>query len=431
MGPTLKGPMRRLAARLGMSIAALWPGQRVAPLDAAVHCRPMQPHHALKIADAARAQHDSPEHRRFKTLLTKIDAARSRLAAWQEQLPLFAEVHAEQVQPAIERLMRSRRAWALELEQIASRPWSKADAQTLAAMIFDLCVDVLDAAPEPDPEIQALYERFGGQDPETEQREELASMKSLFESLGGVDLGDEPIDSMDELMRRARAQLGSANETGAAGEGAGRARPARRTAARKRAEDEARRITQTVREVYRKLAAALHPDRTAAGATEAERAERLALMQRANAAYEGGDLLALLSIQLQIEQVDVAHAAGVAAAQVKHFNKVLAEQLREIEAEIDERQMAFAASYGIVPAGRLRPDRLGEVLKQAMRDLAAAEVELAREQRALRAEPAAVRRWLKGKRAQMKAFHELDALIDNPMTELIDRAMRARPGGRR
>jgi hypothetical protein len=393
----------------------------------------MKPHHALKIADAARALHDSPEHRRFKTLLTKIDAARGRLAAWQEQLPLFAEVHAERVQPEIERLMRSRRAWALELEQIALRPWSKADAQTLAAMILGLCVGLLDATPEPDPEIQALYERFGGRDPETEQREELASMKALFEGVGGLDLGDEPIDSMDELMRRAHARMqGPSGAGGAApGAGAGRARPARRTAAHKRAEDDARRVSQTVREVYRKLAAALHPDRTAAGATEAERAERLALMQRANTAYEAGDLMALLSMQLQIEQVDVAHAAGVAAAQVKHFNKVLAEQLREIEAEIDERQMAFSASYGIVPEGRLRPDRLGDVLKQELRELAAAEVELAREQRALRAEPAAARRWLKDMRAEMKVFDRIDALLDNPMTELIERAMRAGPGGRR
>ena len=46
---------------------------------------------------AARDQPASPEHRRFKGLLSKIEAARLRLAAWHEQLPLFARAHADRV----------------------------------------------------------------------------------------------------------------------------------------------------------------------------------------------------------------------------------------------------------------------------------------------------------------------------------------------
>jgi hypothetical protein len=400
----------------------------------------MKPHSPLHIATAAaRDQPASPEHRRFKGLLIKIEAARLRLAAWHEQLPLFARAHAERVQPELERLHASRRAWALELERIALGPWSSPDAKTLAQMLCDLCGALLEASDEPDEEIKALYNRFAATDFDAEGRQHLQALKSRLEAMGGMDLGDEPVRSVDELMERVQAEQARQRDAGAvpsmdaAGLGQHRrhAAPKTKTAAQRRAEEDAKRISQTVREVYRKLAAALHPDRTSAEATPAERTERTALMQRANSAYEAGDLLALLTLQLQIEQVDVAHAASVAASQVKHFNKVLAEQLREIEAEIDERQMAFCGSYGIVVHQRLKPEQLGALLKDELRELAAASAELAIEQRALRGAPVAARRWLKQKRAEMRFEEQMDDLMSDHFAGLGQAAAKTPPRPRR
>ena len=398
----------------------------------------MKPHTPLHIATATAREHQaSPEHRRFKTLLTKIESARLRLAAWHDHLPLFARAHAERVQPELERLHLARRTWALELERIALGPWSKADRETLAQVLCDLCGALLNANDEPDEEIKALYNRFAEVDFDAEGQQQLEAMKSRLEAMGGMDLGEEPVLSVDDLMQRAQAEMARLRDAG------GRPsmddlgmdhrphiKPRNKTAAQRRAEEDAKRISQTVREVYRKLAAALHPDRTAAEATPAQRAERTALMQRANSAYEAGDLLALLTLQLQIEQVDVAHAAGVAAAQVKHFNKVLAEQLREIEAEIDERQMAFCTSYGIVAHQRLKPEQLGALLKDEVREVAAASAELARDQRALRGELAVARRWLKQKRAEMRFEQQMDDLMGDHFAGLAERAANSGPGRR-
>lgn len=395
------------------------------------------PRHALDIAAAAATEPQAgPEHRRFRALLAKIDAARARLAAWREQLPRFSKAHAERVQPEVLRLRQARRAWALELSRIALGPaWSKAERKTLAEHLTELCGSLLEATDEPDAELEAIYNRFSGSDFGREGEQELESMKRMMESMTGVDLGDEPVQSIEELMARARAEAMRQREAGAAGmpeeggvggsdapwrDGQARRRAKPKTAAQRRAEEDARRITQNVREVYRKLAAALHPDRTAADATPAEREQRLALMQRTNAAYEAGDLLALLSLQLQIEQVDIAHAAGIAAAQVKHFNKVLAEQLREIEAEIDERQMAFCTSYGYMPERRLDPARLGALMQEELRELAAAHAHLRHEQRALRGEPTAARRWLKQRRHEMRMDEELDALMGSAFDEALE-----------
>lgn len=361
----------------------------------------------LDIAAAA-ARPASPEHKRFQTLLGKIDKARQRLQAWQEQLPLFAQAHAARVAPLEAELKTARRAWAFELEALqGAQRWSKADAATLSEMICDICGALLeagrDADGEPDAELKALYNRHAEVDFDTEDQMHLDSFKAMLETVGGLDLGDEPIESAEELMQRARARM--ADQTRQAQE----ARPhksrkaPRQTAAQKRAEEDAKRISQTVREVYRKLASALHPDRVHATVPAAERATRTALMQRANTAYEAGDLLALLELQLQIEQVDLAHAANVAAEQVRHFNKVLAEQLRELEAESDERQLAFCVSYGLLPEGRLDPTRLELVLKDELRELAYAQSQLQLNRRLFKGEAAQVKRRLKQWRAERRA----------------------------
>ena len=364
---------------------------------------------SLDIA-AASPRQTSPEHKRFQTLLAKIDKARQRLQAWQEQLPLFAQMHEQRVAPVLTELTAARRAWAFELETLQLRKgWSKTDVQTLSQMICDLCGALLDISDEPDEELKALYNRCAEVDFDTEGQQHLDAMKGMLESMAGVDLGDGPVESVDDLMHRARAQMEQMQgQRHSAHEASARPPRKTRTAAQKRAEDDAARISQTVRDVYRKLASALHPDRADPGATPEQRQQRTDRMAAANSAYEAGDLLALLTLQLQIEQVDIAHAAGVAATQVKHFNKVLAEQLRELEAEIDGRQHAFCASYGLMTEQRLDPAKLGLLLKDELQSLEIAKLRLSHERRVLLGDAAQAKRWLKEMRAEQRMLDRMD-----------------------
>lgn len=376
-------------------------------------CRPImtKPTRTQLDIAAAAARPASPEHKRFQALLAKIDKARRRLQAWQEQLPLFAQAHAARVAPLEAELKAARRAWAFELEALqGAQRWSKADTATLSEMICDVCGALLDAAGdgEPDAELKALYNRHAELDFDSEEQLHLNSMKAMLEAMGGLDLGDEPVETAEDLMHRARAKMAEVQRAqealnGSPAQPGKRPKPPRKTAAQKRAEEDAKRISQTVREVYRKLASALHPDRVHASVPAAEHASRTALMQRANTAYEAGDLLALLELQLQIEQVDLAHAANVAADQVRHFNKVLAEQLRELEAEIDDRQLAFCASYGLMVERRLDPARLELLIKDEMREIAYAQAQLQRDRQLVKGEAAQVKRQLKQWRAEQRA----------------------------
>lgn len=104
-------------------------------------------------------------------------------------------------------------------------------------------------------------------------------------------------------------------------------------------EDAAQRAKQSVREIYRKLASALHPDREP---DQAQRDRKTLLMQQVNKAYDDGNLLALLELQLAIEQIDHADLAGMSEERVGHFNEVLKEQSRSLDEELSMLTMPFS-----------------------------------------------------------------------------------------
>lgn len=177
----------------------------------------------------------------------------------------------------------------------------------------------------------------------------------------------------------------------------------RKSAAQQRREAEAQQATQSVREIYRKLASALHPDRES---DERQRAVKTELMQRVNQAYAANDLLALLELQLQIEQIDASHIANASAQRLKHYNKVLSEQLSQLRAEVDGVEMGFRIEFGLEPGWGMNPRKLGEVLEQTSRQWRAELNEQQRDMRML-ADVAATKRWLKRQR-QLLREAELD-----------------------
>lgn len=125
-------------------------------------------------------------------------------------------------------------------------------------------------------------------------------------------------------------------------------------------------------------------------------------MQKANQAYAGNDLLALLELQLQIEQIDAGDIASASAERLKHYNKVLGEQLTELKAEIEGVELRFCYDHGL-KAGRtaIDPRKQGPLLEQHRRKL---RLELSQQQRELGmlVDAAATKRWLKQQRRLLR-----------------------------
>ena len=92
-------------------------------------------------------------------------------------------------------------------------------------------------------------------------------------------------------------------------------------------------VNQSLKTVYLKIAAIIHPDREP---DESKKVEKTALLQRANEAYEQQDLYFLLKLQLEVEQSKNGPNKGLSAEQVKFYQHALEAQSQALKKQIQE-----------------------------------------------------------------------------------------------
>ena len=121
-----------------------------------------------------------------------------------------------------------------------------------------------------------------------------------------------------------------------------------------------------MREVFRKLASELHPDREP---DPAERARKTELMKEVNQAYRAGDLLALFELQLGIEQLDPATLADFADEKLLRDVHVLEEQSRRLREELAELVAPFLSPVRGARPRKLTPSAIHHALDNDIREL--------------------------------------------------------------
>ena len=358
----------------------------------------------------------TPAQQKFNQLVGKIDAARAELLAWDEATTRYAEGHVKRVLPLQREFADHRLAVARRLDALLAEPgWAKVDRRFLRATICQLAGGLADSDQLDDAqraEMRALHDQHADTDLDTLQRVETAALKELFEMTQGIDLGDEEFADEDALLQRARERLDAQRaEQEAAQARLPPGKPARKKTAAQRKrerekESEEQAASQSVREVYRQLVSALHPDRAT---DEADRITRTAQMQRVNQAYDKQDLLGLFALQLEIEQIDPARLAQVGAERARHYNRVLGAQLEELQAEIGGRQARFCTTFDIDPFQRLQPAKLGPLLNREAAAWRATVAEVTSDLRQLD-ESASAKRWVKQMRRDLQARADDDRL---------------------
>jgi hypothetical protein len=205
----------------------------------------------------------------------------------------------------------------------------------------------------------------------------MAGMKAMMEEELGLDLGDDlDMSSPDAFMQQMHARMAEAREKQTQAENERRAKrkkSAKQNTREEKLREEEKRVNLSLREIYRKLASALHPDREL---DPAERERKTALMQRVNQAYDKKNLLQLLELQLEIEQLDRATINSLSEERLAHYNKILKEQLLELEDQVRYVDYDFRLRFGIDPFASLKPESLMRILekdivlaRQALRDI--------------------------------------------------------------
>lgn len=354
-----------------------------------------QKHLALSIAPQAGQPLSAPQ-KKFNSLIGRIEKQRKLLAAWQAALPLCQERWSGEFKPLLDEYRARNREFAFFLDQSGERlKLTKTDRRTLGELICELVSSLI--GDDGDEALKALYNKHSGGDFDRDARAENELLKSAMERAFGVDLGDDlDLDSHENVAQRLFEKLQAQAEQPAPRKGQGDT--ARKSAQQVRREEAEAQAGRSVREVYRKLASALHPDRET---DAAERERKTGLMQRVNQAYDKGNLLDLLQLQLEVEQIDRDHIANLAEDRLRHYNRVLDEQLRELQDEVRALEQAFKVQFDLDPLDKVSPTNLGRKLQDQLR-LLCEDVVFIKAERELLEDPRELKRWFKEEREQRR-----------------------------
>ena len=307
----------------------------------------------------------SPEQKQFKKLISKIEAARQELSQWLTFVPTYQQRYRVEMVPILSRLREKRIAMARLFDQsISDKSLGKRQKAKVIDILVDLVSELLDEAH--DAELVELFDRNSAVSFAEKQQDEMALMEAIASDAFGIELDpDTAADSPEELARRVHEKLlGSAAEHAA--EPPKRKQNAKARAAQARRALAEQDSSKAVREVYRKLASELHPDREL---DPQERIRKTDLMQQVNQAYEARDLLALLELQLKIEQIDPTALANLARERLAHYNWVLKEQLARLHEQLSETLAPFEMTLFGRLRGKFTPVTVSRALDEDLREL--------------------------------------------------------------
>lgn len=308
----------------------------------------------------------------FNTLVKQIEGKRGRLAEWEVAAPLYQKKYAEELLPLFERSVAKQVEMVHCLDWVADQKGlTKADRSVIAGIIGNLAGELL--AARDDPELKEIYNRHTDSDYDEEAAAHIDGLKSMIESRLGVELGDDiDMSSPEAMFQHAQAKLQemesqrSSTQQGRAEHKAKRKKSAKQATKEAQQEAEEQQISQSIREVFRKLVSALHPDRES---DPEERVRKTGLMQRVNQAYEKRNLLQLLELQLELEHIDQAMVASISDERLKHYNKVLRDQVSELDQELYFVEQGFRMQFEIRPQIRLSPATLMQSLDRERREV--------------------------------------------------------------
>ncbi len=313
--------------------------------------------------------------KKFNSLIQKIDAQKKVLVQWQEVIPRYQQEVAGKLMPLRAAFADCRVQMVTLLDSMfLNQKFTKLQQEKIAHLIVEMCGDLIRGESTAQHHLETLkviYARYSGlhYDDVIEDEREMANdfMRSMFEESFGVDLGDEEFDfnDLEETTRRLQQKMLEQQpvEDGTRRE---RKKTVKQLAKEKREREEAANVSKSIQAVYRQLVAALHPDRES---DLVERERKTELMKKVTVAYGKQDLLQLLELQLSVEQIDQMQINNIAEDRLKYYNKVLQNQLVELQEEVMLTELKMKATAGYGQFEYLSPTKLMVVLNQDIRML--------------------------------------------------------------
>ena len=317
------------------------------------------PPHTPIVAVLASAQKLTKTQKRFNRLVEQINAQRAAIADWQAYRDRYQQRLAADYQPLAARIREKR----IALVDLFDRLMDSGElGQRHRAKLRDILDGLLSGllAEAGDPVLVAIYDKYADVSFAEQQQQRVEAMRGLAGEAFGIDVDayagvDSPEDLaawLDEQIQAARAEPPPASQ---------RRRQSEKAAQREAAQTEvAQGGVRALREIYRKLASTLHPDREY---DVAERARKTELMKEVNQAYAGRDLLRLLELQIRVEPIDGHTVAGLSEERLRQYIHVLEARVGRLQDDLGALMQPFALMFGgVLPRG-FAPDLVDRALE--------------------------------------------------------------------
>ena len=312
----------------------------------------------------------SKSQKLFNTLVKKIEASRHDLARWQATMDIYQQKVASDYIPLLDKFKGLQADMVLALDQaLDCHTLTKPERRFVAEVICRMAEPLV--AKSDDAVMKAIYNKHSDMDFDAQEAAAAKSMQAAMSEMFGVEIDDaanvsSPQDVLDQVKLHLEKEqlLEMERQDEAQQRRSQRKKTAKQQAREDRQKADSEQTSQSIREVYRKLVSALHPDRES---DPAERARKTGLMQRVNQAYDKKDLLLLLELQLELEHIDAATIAGLSEDRLKHFNKILKDQLAELEQEIAYLEQPMRQMFRLPPHLMLQPQG---VMPRLLKDIA-------------------------------------------------------------
>ena len=366
---------------------------------------------ALRIVPSSTSASLGKKQKRINSLVKAASEQRVALRAWRD-----ADYHLARGSAAIANLIDQQRGTIRELTLLMHRhaldgAFSQVDRKQLAAMAVSYAKDLLSERPD-DVEIKRVFNVHTQSDYDIERSDEEAQQAAVMQDVleqHGLEF-DRQFETLAELEAAARAAQAE-REQATADRRARRKKSAKQAAAEERRHAATAQAGKALQEVYRQLVRTLHPDHER---DPEERARKTALMQEVNVAYERGDLLELLELQLRIEQIDPERIGGLAEDRLDHFIKLLGDQVKQLRDELAMIEHPYRVQLDVYPPRKLPPAAVLASMRDDADQLALRLAEMKRDLRTM-ADVAGMKAWLREQRErssrEARAFADLMSLV--------------------
>ena len=275
----------------------------------------------------------SPQQKKLNRLIERIEQQKQELAAWQNAqadiqnytrsklLPVYSELHAV-LFTQLDTL------W----NHLASDVFSKADLTQIDTKIAALAKmlkksQMLTSTQKEQVEkVDTFY---------MQHAEHIRSKKTKANSIQNHDLAETVEQNVDvdwENYEYDSAQYEAERER------------AKQLKQQEKREQAAKIAEQSLKTVYLKITAMIHPDREP---DEVKKLKKTELLQKVNEAYAAQDLFYLLKLQLQLEINKSLSSKALSSEQVKFYQLALEAQSQSLQGQLDEIFASFHLSSHI------------------------------------------------------------------------------------